>query len=76
MSTYAGKPTYSFGQHVLIWVIGGRALLNLLQQQRVLDQAAAGQIQEVPQVQLAAEGRLLTQAQEVLDSLFLLLLVQ
>lgn len=56
LSTYAGKPTYSFGQHVLVRVIGGCALLNLLQQQWVLDQAAAGQIQEVPQVQLAAEG--------------------
>lgn len=68
--------TYCFGQRVLVRVVGGRALLDLLQQQRVLDQAAARQIQEVPQVQLAAEGRLLTQAQEVLHALLLLLLVQ
>lgn len=76
MSTYAGKPTYSIGQHVFVWVIGGRALLNLLEQQWVLDQAAAGQIQKVPQIQLAAKGRLLTQTQKLLYSLLLLLLVQ
>lgn len=68
--------TYSFGQCVLIRVIRWSALLYLFQQQRVFDQTAAGEIQEVPQVQFAAEGRLLTQAQEMLHSFLLLLLIQ
>lgn len=68
--------THSVGQRVLVRVVWRRALLDLLEQQRVLDQAAAGQVQEVPQVQLPAERRLLAQAQEVLHSLLVLLLVQ
>lgn len=68
--------TYSFGQCILIRVIRWSALLYLFQQQRVFDQTAAGEIQEVPQVQFAAEGRLLTQTQEMLHSFLLLLLIQ
>lgn len=49
---------------------------DLLQQQRVLDQARARNVQEAPQVQLPAEGRLQATLQEVLHPSVLLLLVQ
>lgn len=71
-----GTPTHSIGQRVLVRVIWRRALLYLFQQQRVFDQTAPGEIQKVPQVQLPAERGLLAQAQEVLHSLLVLLLVQ
>ena len=57
-------------------MLGRRALLYLFQQQGVFHQAAPREIQEVPQVQFPAERGLLAQAQEVLHSLLLLLLVQ
>ena len=69
-------PTHSIRQRVLIRVVWRRALLYLFQQQGVFDQTASREIQEVPQVQLPAERRLLAQAQEVLHSLLVLLLVQ
>lgn len=55
VSNYSGVSTHSVGQRVLIRVIRRRALLDLLQQQRVFDQTAPWEIQEVPQVQLPAE---------------------
>ncbi len=68
--------TYSIRQRVLIRVVWRCALLYLFQQQGILDQTAAWEIQEVPQVQFPAERRLLTQAQEVLHSFLVLFLVQ
>lgn len=55
VSNYCGVSTHSVGERVLIRVIRRRALLDLLQQQRVFDQTAPWEIQEVPQVQLPAE---------------------
>lgn len=73
---YCRSPAHSIRQRVLIWVVGRSALLYLFQQQRVFDQTASREIQEVPQVQFPAERRLLTQAQKVLHSFLVLLLVQ
>lgn len=53
-----------------------RVLEDLLQQQWVLDQTGARDVQETPQVQLPAEGRLQAALQEVLHAPVLLLLVQ
>lgn len=68
--------THSIRQRVLIRVLWRCALLYLFQQQGVFDQTASREIQEVPEVQFPAEWRLLTQAQEVLHSLLVLLQVQ
>lgn len=57
-------------------VVVGRVLQDLPEQQRVFHQSAAGDVQEVPQAQLPAKGRLATALQEVLDPPILLLLVQ
>lgn len=57
-------------------MVVGRVLQDLPEQQRVLDQSAARDVQEVPQVQLPAERRLQAALQEVLHSSILLLLVQ
>lgn len=51
-------------------------LQDLSEQQRVFHQSTARDVQEVPQVQLPAEGRLETALQEVLHPPILLLLVQ
>lgn len=51
-------------------------LQDLFEQQWVLDQARAWDVQEAPQVQLPAEGRLKAALQEVLHPSVLLLLVQ
>lgn len=48
----------------------------LLKQQWILDQARARDVQEAPQVQLPAKGRLEAALQEVLHPPILLLLVQ
>lgn len=49
---------------------------DLPEQQRVLDQSAAWDVQEVPQVQLPAEGGLQAALEEVMDPMVLLLVVQ
>lgn len=59
-----------------VQVVVGRVLQDLSEQQRVLHQPAARDVQEVPQVQLPAERRLQAALQEVLDPPVLLLLVQ
>lgn len=59
-----------------VWVVVCRVLQDLPEQQRVFHQPAARDVQEVPQVQLPAKGRLETALQEVLDPPILLLLVQ
>lgn len=59
-----------------VWVVVGRVLYDLPEQQRVFHQSTAGDVQEVPQVQLPAKRRLETALQEVLDPPVLLLLVQ
>lgn len=71
-----GTPTHNIRQCVLIWMVRRGALLYLFQQQRVFDQTAPREIQEVPQVQFPAERRLLTQTQKLLHPFLLLLLVQ
>lgn len=71
-----GTPTHGIRQCVLIRVVRRCALLYLFQQQGVFDQTAPREIQKVPQVQFPAERRLLTQAQKLLHSFLLLLLVQ
>lgn len=50
--------------------------MDLFQQQGVLDQTAPWEIQEVPQVELPAERRLLTEAQKMLHPFLVFLLVQ
>lgn len=57
-------------------MVVGRVLQDLPEQQGVLHQSAARDVQEVPQVQLAAEGRLEAALQEVLHPPVLLLLIQ
>lgn len=68
--------TYCILQILLVRVAARRVPQNLLQQQRVLDQTAARNIQETPEVQLPAEGRLQAALKEILHSLVLLLLIQ
>lgn len=68
--------TYRLVQVLPVGVVVGRVLQDLPEQQRVFHQSAAGDVQEVPQVQLPAKGRLATALQEVLDPPILLLLVQ
>lgn len=74
--TTGATTTHSIRQCVLIRVVRRCTFLYLFQQQRVFDETAPGEIQEVPQVQFPAEWRLLTQAQKVLHSFLVLLLVQ
>lgn len=57
-------------------MVVGRVLEDLPEQQRVLHQSTARDVQEVPQVQLPAERRLQAALQEVLHPQILLLLVQ
>lgn len=59
-----------------IRVVVGRVLQDFPEQQWVFHQPAAGDVQEVPQVQFPAKGRLEAALQEVLDPPILLLLVQ
>lgn len=49
---------------------------NLTQQQWIFDKPAARDVQKVPQVQLATEGRLQTTLQEVVYPVVLLFMVQ
>lgn len=56
-------------------VLGG-VPQDLLEEQGVFDQAAPRDVQEAPEVQLAAEGRLQAALQEILHPPVLLLLVQ
>lgn len=56
-------------------VIGG-VLQDLPEQQWIFHQPTAGDVQEVPEVQLPAKGRLEAALQEVLHPPVLLLLVQ
>lgn len=67
---------YRLVQVLQVGVVIGRVLQDLPEQQWVFHQPAAGNVKEVPQIQLPAEGRLETTLQEVLDSVILLLLVQ
>lgn len=57
-------------------VVFGSVPQDLLEEQGVFDQAAPGDVQEAPQVQLAAEGRLQAALQEILHPPVLLLLIQ
>ncbi len=57
---------------VFVW----RVFEDLSQQQRVFDQATAWYVQEAPEVQFAAEGRLQTALEEVVHPMVLLLMVQ
>lgn len=57
-------------------MVVGRVFQDLPQQQWVFHHPAAGDVQEVPQVQLPAKGRLEATLQEVLDPPILLLLIQ
>lgn len=67
---------HRFVQVLPVRVVVWRVLQDLPEQQRVFHQSAAGDVQEVPQVQLPAEGRLEAALQEVLHPPVLLLLVQ
>lgn len=68
--------TYCCLQAVDIWVIRWSVSEDFSQQQRVFHQARARDVQEAPEVQFPAEGRLQASLQEVLHSSVLLLLVQ
>lgn len=57
-------------------MVVGRVFQDLPEQQGILHQPAAWDVQEVPEVQLPAEGRLEAALQEVLHPPVLLLLVQ
>lgn len=57
-------------------MLGRRVFEDLFEQEGVFEQAGAGDVQEAPQVQLPAEGRLQAALQEVLHPPVLLLLVQ
>lgn len=57
-------------------MVVGCVLQDLPEQQRVFHQSAAWDVQEVPEVQLPAEGGLEAALQEVLHPPVLLLLVQ
>ena len=70
------RSTYGRLQTGDVRVFGGRVSEYLPEQERVLDQPRAWDVQEAPQVQLPAEGRLQAALQEVLHTLVLLLLVQ
>lgn len=74
VATY--KLTYCCLQAVDIWVIRRSVSEDFSQQQRVFHQAWARYVQEAPEVQFPAEGRLQAALQEVLHSSVLLLLVQ
>ena len=63
-------------QVLLVRVVVGRVLQDLPEQQWIFHHPAAGNVQEVPQVQLPTEGRLEAALQEVLHPPVLLLLVQ
>lgn len=68
--------TYGFLQALGIRVVCWSVLQDLLEEQRVFNQAGARDVQEAPQVQLSAEGGLEATLQEVLHPRILLLLVQ
>lgn len=68
--------THGFFQNVDIRMVFGSVPQDLLEEQGVFDQAAPRDVQEAPEVQLAAEGRLQAALQEILDSPVLLLLIQ
>lgn len=57
-------------------MLGRRVFEDLFEQEGVFEQAGAGDVQEAPQVQLPAEGRLQAALQEVLHPPVLFLLVQ
>lgn len=59
-----------------VWVLRGSVFQNLFEKQWLLDQSRAWDVQEAPQVQLPAEGRLKAALQEVLHPSVLFLLVQ
>lgn len=61
---------------LLVGVSVGCVLEDLSEQQRVLHQSTARDVQEAPQVQFAAEGRLQAALEEVLHPRVLLLMVQ
>ena len=68
--------SHRFIQVLPIWVVVGRVLQDLSEQQRVFHQPAARDVQEVPQVQLPAKRGLEAALQKVLNPPILLLLVQ
>lgn len=72
----SGSLTYRFLQAGGVRVLCRGVSQDLFEQQWVLDQARARDVQEAPQVQLPAEGRLEAALQEVLHARVLLLLVQ
>lgn len=68
--------TYCFLQASCVGVLWWSVFQNLSEQQWVLDQAGAWNVQEAPQVQFPAERGLKATLQEVLHSPVLFLLVQ
>ena len=68
--------TYGFLETANIWMLWWSVSQYLFEQQWVLDQAGAWNVQETPQVQFPAEGWLKATLQEVLHASVLLLLVQ
>lgn len=59
-----------------VGVVGRRVPQHLLEKERILEEARAGDVQEAPQVQLPAERRLQAALEEVAHAPVLLLLVQ
>ena len=57
------------GQHQRVHVRGRRQPQDLVHEQRILDEPRARHVQEAPQVQLAAEGRLEAAVEEVVEPL-------
>lgn len=68
--------TYSSLQTGYIWVIRRSVSEDLSQQQWIFHQTGTWDVQEAPEVQLPAEGRLQAALQEVLHALVLFFLVQ
>lgn len=76
VSNKSMSSTYRFLQAGSVWVLQRSVFQYLFEQQWVLDQARAWNVQEAPQIQLPAEGGLKAALQEVLYPPVLLLLVQ
>lgn len=57
-------------------MVVGRVFEYLTKKQWIFDKSAAWDVQKVPQVQLATEGRLQTTLQEVVHPVVLLFMVQ
>lgn len=73
---WVSSSTHCLIQVLTVRMVVRRVFEDLPEQQGVFDQPAPGYIQEVPQVQLPAEGRLQAALQEVVHPVVLLLMVQ